>query len=105
MMKSHPLFLWYLPGPRHLPRLANITNEELDKYPRIVLLLVLFMLPSTVPADVGRMAGPLSCGSYDEMVKPFSRAELDTQQLAQEGYIMETTTKKKTDRRVKELVH
>ncbi|HEX9135851.1 MAG TPA: hypothetical protein VF905_02760, partial [Nitrospirota bacterium] len=60
---------------------------------RIVMLFALLLLPSTVHADVGKIVGPLSCGIYDQMVKSFIQAELDTQHRDRARYTRETTTK------------
>ena len=59
---------------------------------RSMILLSVFLLPGTVRADVGKVVGPLSCGIYDQSVKPFIQAELDTQHVDRAHYTMETTT-------------
>ena len=59
---------------------------------RSMVLLSVLLLPGTVRADVGKVVGPLSCGIYDQSVKPFIQAELDTQHVDRAHYTMETTT-------------
>jgi hypothetical protein len=59
---------------------------------RSMILLSVLLLPGTVKADVGKVVGPLSCGIYDQSVKPFVQAELDTQHANRSRYTMETTT-------------
>ncbi len=55
---------------------------------------VLFLaLPIVAHADEGKVVGPLSCGIYDQMVKPFIEAELETQHGDRTRYTMETMTK------------
>jgi hypothetical protein len=66
---------------------------------RIVVPIALRMMPSMVRAYIGKIAGPLSCGIYEEMIKPFIQAELDTQHLDQERYTIETTAKNGKGRR------
>ena len=55
--------------------------------------LLFLALPVIAHADVGKVVGPLSCGIYDQQVKPFIEAELDTQHVDRTRYTMETMTK------------
>ena len=58
------------------------------------MFLLLLLAPLTVAhADVGKVVGPLSCGIYDQKVKPFIEAELETQHADQSRYTMAITTK------------
>ena len=57
------------------------------------LCLSLLALPGLSHADVDVVVGPLSCGIYDQKVKPFIEAELHTQHADQARYTMETLTK------------
>jgi hypothetical protein len=42
---------------------------------------------------VGKVVGPLSCGIYDQKVRPFIKSELETQHADRARYTMETLTK------------
>jgi hypothetical protein len=63
------------------------------KYWEGMFLLLLLVLPPVAHADVGVVVGPLSCGIYDQKVKPFIEAELETQHADRTLYTMETLTK------------
>jgi hypothetical protein len=60
---------------------------------RSILLLLFFAVPMSGHADVGKVVGPLSCGIYDQQVKAFIEAELETQHADRTRYTMETMTK------------
>lgn len=60
---------------------------------RIFLVFSLSVLPLFAHADEGKVVGPLSCGIYDQTVKPFIEAELETQHPDQSRYTMAITTK------------
>jgi hypothetical protein len=59
---------------------------------RNMILLSALLLPGTVRADVGKIVEPLSCGIYDQAVKPLVQAELDTQSGDRARFTMVTTT-------------
>jgi len=63
------------------------------KFGEGMFLLFLLALPTIAHADVDVVVGPLSCGIYDQKVKPFIEADLDTQHADRTRYTMETTTK------------
>jgi len=58
---------------------------------RILIIMLLLLLPGPVRADSNKVVGPLSCGIYDQAVKPFIQAELETQHANRSHYTMEIT--------------
>src|SRR5574341_1958765 len=68
-------------------------NGKETMYILIMIIWSALALPIVVHADVGKVVEPLSCGIYDQMVKPFIEAELETQHADQSRYTMAITTK------------
>lgn len=61
---------------------------------RAWIVPLLILVPSLVAhADVGTVVEPLSCGIYDQAVKPFIQVELETQHADRKRYTMAATTK------------
>ena len=60
----------------------------------IVMLLALLVSPLAVHADEGKAVGPLPCGIYDQMARPFVEKDLETQSADPVRYAMGITTKR-----------
>ena len=57
------------------------------------MAVVLLVLPFAAHADVNKTVGPLHCGIYNQMARPYVEKELETQSKEWSRYTMEIVTR------------